>query len=66
MVARNSNHPATMQEFHEKARAVLKHCVLTLDDEAIRQIAEIIGREVAVKEYVTAASSTPALSSVPP
>jgi hypothetical protein len=52
MVARNSNHPATMQEFHEKARAVLKHCVLPMDDDAIRQIGEIIGRQVAAKEYV--------------
>jgi len=56
---------ATIREFHEKARAVLKHCVLPMDDDAIRQIGEIIGQEVVAKEYVTAASSTRTPSSVP-
>ena len=43
---------ATIQEFHEKVRAVLAHSVLTMDDDAILQIGEIIGREIAAKEYV--------------
>jgi hypothetical protein len=43
--------PAEIRRFYEEARGVLKHALLTFDDEAILLIGQSIGRVIRDKGY---------------